>query len=153
MDLDNRCDAQLNWDYSFSTGSGQYKILLQAHFIGADLLVSISGGTKPHIGAVSISQYHPSLLDQMRPSATTSLLAIAPHKEGEILYKIGGELARLYKTNVIVTGGIHIDHASPQDIQTLVNNIDQAVIKLKHCLSSLLYEKSLVNDNMLDKEV
>ncbi|OEH86691.1 hypothetical protein BHU72_10345 [Desulfuribacillus stibiiarsenatis] len=112
-------------------GEKPYCIEILGQNIGEDLYVCIAGGTKPHIGAVCLSQYHPSMKDPNKPSASTSLLVIVPHKEGEIITKIGDDLARVLQKNIVITGGIHIDQASEQDIHILLGNLDQALTELK----------------------
>ncbi|OEF96491.1 hypothetical protein [Desulfuribacillus alkaliarsenatis] len=117
---------------------GEYPFSIEITYqrIGFDLLVTIAGGTKHHIGAVAIAEYHPSMSDSTKPSASTSVVVITPHKEGEIVYEVANQLAREFRTNVIITGGIHVDNASSEDIQLLVDNMYKAIEIVKsrlHC--------------------
>jgi len=131
-------DINLNWDYNISFGEIPYRINILAKKVGDDLLVNIIGGTKPHIGAVALAQYHPSISDMTAASASTSLMVIPPHKEGDVAMKVSDELARVCKTNVITTAGIHIDDASTAEIKQLIENMWGALSKLK---SQLLKEQ------------
>lgn len=124
-------DICKDWQYYVTFGEQPYMITIRAQYVGEDLLVSISGGTHPHIGAVALAHYHPSMKDGISPSASTSLIVITPHKEGELAMKVAEQLAKDSKTNVIVTAGIHIDNATNQDIQLLLNNTQKATEVLK----------------------
>ena len=45
------------------TNEGKYDLSASVRLIGDDILVAIWGGDKPHIGAVTMAQPHPSLRD------------------------------------------------------------------------------------------
>jgi hypothetical protein len=124
-------DIDLNWCYHISFGEIPYRIDMLAKKVGDDILVNIIGGTKPHIGAVALAQYHPSMRDVTASSASTSLMVIPPHKEGEVAMRVSDELARACKTNVITTVGVHIDDASTSEIEQLIDNMWEALCQLK----------------------
>lgn len=66
--------------YSVSTDSGSYDLSANIQEIGNDLLVSVRGGEKPHIGAVAISEPRASLKDPTMTSASTSVFCCLGHK-------------------------------------------------------------------------
>lgn len=110
-------------------GRGEYQLYAEAVWIGADLLVYIWGGDRPHIGAVAAAQPRPSLKDPTVTSATASVLAYVGHKE-DMLAKTGAEaLSAALETRVVVTAGLHWDH------------IDEAGIKEVMALSQDLIRK------------
>ncbi|WP_018754619.1 hypothetical protein [Paenibacillus terrigena] len=90
---------------------------------GEDLCVTIAGGTKPHIGAVALAQVRPSLADSSRLSASVSVLTLLGHKEDEIAKYVAQQIAVARGANVVVSCGVHIDHASLDQLQ----EIDQAI--------------------------
>ncbi len=47
-----------NMEFTIQTNEGEYDLSAQVRLIGADILVAIWGGEKPHIGAVAAAQSH-----------------------------------------------------------------------------------------------
>lgn len=74
-------------EFHLKTRESSYNIEAHVRLIGQDLLVAISGGEKPHIGAVSVAQPRPSLKDPKHTSATASVICLIGHKEDEIAKK------------------------------------------------------------------
>lgn len=79
-------------------------------------MVVVGGGERPHVGCVALAQARPSTSDPSRTSATTSLLAIPPHKEGEIASRLAASLARTTGAVAVVSVGIHDDDLSPEGV-------------------------------------
>jgi hypothetical protein len=63
------------------TSKGRFKIHGWVQEVGQDLLVSIWGGTQPHIGALGIAVPRPSLKNPTKWSATSSNFTFLGHKE------------------------------------------------------------------------
>ena len=101
--------------------------------IGPDLLVSIWGGTHPHIGAVAMAVPRPSLKDPKEVSATSSNFTFVGHKEDLLAKKISEKIASQLKTNVVVTAGVHWDKLPPNKIETIE--------KLTDTLTDLILKK------------
>jgi len=103
--------------------------------IGADVLVYIWGGERPHIGAVAAAQPRPSLADEKKRSATCSVLTYLGHKEDEIVKLVAEQLSAILDTHVVVTAGIHWDGLDQNEIKTIGTGIteiiDQLAAKLK----------------------
>jgi len=89
--------------------------------MGQDLLVSIWGGTKPHIGAVGVAIPRPSLRDPRKWSATSSHFTFIGHKEDILVKKISEKIASQLKRNVVVIAGIHWDDISNKEIKAIEN--------------------------------
>ncbi len=87
--------------------------------IGQDILVSIWGGTHPHIGAVGMAVPRPSLKDPKKVSATSSNFTFAGHKEDLLSKKISEKIASKLKTNVVVAAGMHWDKLPLNKIETI----------------------------------
>jgi len=99
---------------------GAYRLWATAIRAGSDLVVVVGGGDRPHVGCVALAQARPSTDDPARRSATTSLLAIPPHKEGEIAGRLAAALARATGGVVVVSAGIHDDGLTPEGVGTYV---------------------------------
>ncbi|MGI6655529.1 MAG: hypothetical protein ACOX5Z_01610 [Desulfobulbus sp.] len=109
------------------------RIAVQATVVpaGNDLCVVLTGGDQPHIGCVSLSQSRPSLADVSRVSATTSVLNLLGHKDGEVAEHMGRQLATTLRATVVVTGGIHLEAITPAEIKTvrtLIQKLTEALI-------------------------
>jgi gallate decarboxylase subunit D len=99
-----------------SARSGRFSVEAQIQKIGDDLLVSIWGGTRPHIGAVGIAVPRPSLADPSRRSATSSNYTFVGHKEDGLVREASEALAAALGRNVVVTAGIHWDGLRARDL-------------------------------------
>ena len=100
---------------------GQFKIHSSVQEVGQDILVSIWGGTRPHIGAVGIAIPRPSLKNQKKWSATSSTFTFVGHKEDTLVKVISEKLAARLRKNVVVTAGLHWDGISSNEIKTIQN--------------------------------
>jgi gallate decarboxylase subunit D len=89
---------------------------------GPDLLVLVSGGDSPHIGAVAAATPRPSLADPRRASATASVLCYLGHKEDELAKGLAEFLAAGLGVRVVVAAGAHWDGLGPDQIETVRQN-------------------------------
>ncbi len=118
--------------FEVKISKGRFKIYGLVHELGEDLLVSIWGGTQPHIGAIGAATPRPSLKNDKKWSATSSNLTFTGHKEDILSKKISEELAARLRKNVVVTAGVHWDHLTSKEIKTienLVQKIPDQIIK------------------------
>src|SRR5512136_3111700 len=95
--------------FMVSISKGKFKLHAHTQRMGQDLLVSIWGGTLPHIGAVGMATPRPSLRDPKKWSATSSTFTYVGHKEDLIVKGISEMLAGRLKRKVVVVAGIHWD--------------------------------------------
>ena len=98
--------------------------------VGDDLLVSIRGGTHPHIGAVALALPRPSLKDKKKTSATSSVLTVLGHKEDQTVKVVSESLSAVFKKNTVVTAGIHWDGLKPEEIHLIVKLTDKLTQKI-----------------------
>jgi hypothetical protein len=98
---------------------GRFKIQGVVQEVGQDILVSIWGGTRPHIGAVGIAIPRPSLKNTKKWSATSSNFTFIGHKEDTLVKNISEKLAAQLRRNVVVTAGVHWDRITPEGIKTI----------------------------------
>ena len=119
-----------------TTDEETFPLEAQACFIGNDLLVSIWGGEKPHIGATAAAQPRPSLTNEPgKISATSSVLTYLGHKEDRIVKMASESLASVLNTNVVVTAGIHWDGLNADAIEIIWNHCLELVDKLQDQLT------------------
>lgn len=115
-------------------GQGKYEVTLQTVKSGEDLTVIIHGGEKPHIGAIAVSIPRPSLKNVAIMSATTSVITLVGHKEDDLAKEIAENITKITGRTTIVIAGLHINQASPKDIDILISNVNKLVNKLKNLL-------------------
>ncbi|MBU9721817.1 MULTISPECIES: hypothetical protein [Bacillaceae] len=82
--------------------------------IGADDLIVITGGTRPHIGAVVIATWNN---DQVQLVSH----GLPHHKEEQLFLELATVWCNTFHKNVVVSGGIHVDNATKEEINNLVN--------------------------------
>ena len=112
------------------------QIQAEVVFIGEDLVAMVSGGEKPHVGAVAIGIPRSSLANPETVSATASVFAMLGHKEDDLARIMARELAAALKRNVVVTVGIHIDQLSPEGIGSIEESCRNILEKLIQQLSA-----------------
>jgi hypothetical protein len=109
-----------------SRSRGRIALRLTAARLGADLSVTLSGGDRPHIGAVAVSQARPSLHAGGGTSATTSVIALLGHKEDELARQVAARMAVATAGTVCVACGIHVDAigvAELEDVRVLADEL------------------------------
>ncbi len=106
------------------SGRGKYCIMAEVRFIGEDILVSVWGGTKPHIGSVAVAQTRPSLKDPRRSSATSSVINLPGHKDDIVSRMFAERISSAMNTCCIVTAGIHVDNASDEELSKILRNCE-----------------------------
>lgn len=105
--------------FTFKVSKGRFKIQALVQEVGQDILVTMWGGTLPHIGAVGMATPRPSLRDPKKWSATSSTFTYVGHKEDLIVKGISEMLAGRLKRKVVVVAGIHWDDITSKEIQTI----------------------------------
>jgi hypothetical protein len=107
--------------YTIEISKGRFKIHTLVQEIGQDFLVSIWGGTRPHIGAIGMSIPRPSLKDPKKWSATSSNFTFVGHKEDALVKTISETLASRLRRNVVVTAGVHWEDMTSGEIRSVEN--------------------------------
>jgi hypothetical protein len=98
---------------------GPYRIHAEVLFVGDDLVVSIWGGSKPHVGAVALSIPRPSLENPAKISSTSSVLTRLGHKEDEIVKRVAERISAALNKVVVVSAGIHWNNISDEGISII----------------------------------
>lgn len=105
------------------TGSGRSWTAIEWRLIGKDLLVTVTGGESPHIGAAALA-----FLENGAP--TILPLQVPGHRERELACFCAEALCRAAECTVLVLCGIHIDKASWEEINLLCANAERLVRRL-----------------------
>lgn len=121
---------------TIQTHEGEYDITANVRLIGADLLVAIWGGEKPHIGAVAAAESRPSSRDPEKKTSTASVFCYLMHKEDEIAKAAAKRLAAVFDTKVVVTAGIHWDNLSEESIRKINRNCEILVTAVEETVQS-----------------
>jgi hypothetical protein len=114
----------------FSFGSMPYTVHAEVRLLGADILVILSGGTKPHIGSIAVGLPRPSLADKEMVSSTTSVYNFLGHKDHVIAQRVAEMLSSRLNRNVVTLAGFHIDKITQAGISRVVENCDALAEKI-----------------------
>lgn len=106
-------------------GEGDFAVSACATRCGEDINISVCGGTKAHIGAVSLAVYEPE-----RGSATVSTVTVFSHRDDAVSSYFAKEISRAKHCTVCASAGLHIDDASSDEIALLRKNAEGCCAKL-----------------------
>ncbi|MBO8137757.1 MAG: hypothetical protein H0Z40_06440 [Desulfotomaculum sp.] len=114
----------------FASGQGKHSVTIIATVTPDGLVIQVLGGEQPHVGAVVMTIPRPSLSDEKNISSNSFVLPRLAHKDDELARPVAEKLARYYNVPVVVVAGVHIDNASPADIEQIIMNCNRAVDKM-----------------------
>jgi hypothetical protein len=100
-----------------TSGEGKYKVWLEEKKIGNDILFILGGGEQSHIGGVVICE----------PNKNPQVIRLEGHYDDVVLKPIAEAACKKYKTKVVAVGGVHVDNATKQEIEKLVENCKELV--------------------------
>lgn len=109
-------------------GEDRTWVKVEGIWSGSDLTLTLVGGTAPHIGAVAVAQPRPSLKGDGSRSATVSVLTLPGHLEDDLARWAAKYLAVRIGAAVVVSAGIHVDGATPVEIERLVISARELVM-------------------------
>ncbi len=113
-----------------SAGKGRHRIFAEAKIIGNDVLVSVWGGTQPHIGSIAVSLPRPSLADPVDTSVTTSVFNFAGHKDDIITTMFAEKIAVNFNCKTVTTAGIHVENLKKKDLDLMLENAENLCLRL-----------------------
>lgn len=96
-----------------------YDIEIRETLMGSDYLFVITGGTA-HIGATATAYW-------VEDELSCQLIELPHHKEGELAKNCAMQAAKVFKCTVTVAIGIHIDNATKEQINEIVDYVRQAM--------------------------
>jgi hypothetical protein len=100
-----------------TSGEGKYKVWLEEKKIGNDILFILGGGEQSHIGGVVISELNKN----------SQVIRLEGHYDDVVLKIIAEAACKKYKTKVVAIGGIHVNNATKQEIEKLVENCKELI--------------------------
>ncbi len=109
---------------------------------GADLVVVVGGGERPHVGCVVLAQPYRS---KQRPgswSASCSVLTIPPHKEEPIARGIAARIASALGRVAVVSAGVHDKHLDAEGVKGYLRLGEELAKELVVALSGTTFESS-----------
>ncbi|MGC6174419.1 hypothetical protein [Lacrimispora sp. 38-1] len=108
-------------------GSGKYAVNLSVHVTkGNGLAVFISGGEKPHLGGVALASPGVPLDGQQLSSCDLWTLTVPGHKDAQLAQRIAKKLCIAAGEPVSVSLGVHVEHATAEEIKLLCENVEAA---------------------------
>ncbi|MBN2105875.1 MAG: hypothetical protein JW832_00505 [Deltaproteobacteria bacterium] len=110
--------------FAASAGRGRHRVHAAVQILGKDILLSVWGGTMPHIGSVSVTQPRPGMTKPEKRSATSSVYNFTGHKDEAAARFCAEKIAAACDKKTVAVAGIHIDNASKADIAAIMRNID-----------------------------
>jgi hypothetical protein len=100
-----------------STGKkGGIEASIVAVVMPGGVVISISGGDFPHVGAVALAEPRPSRKDDSKTSSSVSVIVRLGHKEDDLAKRLAGEVCASLNLPVVLSAGIHIDDANDRQI-------------------------------------
>ncbi len=103
-----------------TSGTGKHRVSVEKHWIGDDLLLILKGGEQPHVGAMVSCE----------PGKEATITRLGTHKDHIVLQPLAETACAKYKTTVVAVGGIHIDNATKEDIELVVQHCK----RLEECI-------------------
>lgn len=108
-------------------GKGGYKVRARALRTLDGIILIITGGEKPHVGAVAVGVPRESLRYEGVVSANVSILSRIGHKDDEVAKIAAEEVASALNEYTVAIVGIHIESATEEDISKLLDNAQKAI--------------------------
>lgn len=103
------------------------EIVISINFLGDDILITVKGGDKPHIGTAVLAVPRFSLTGDKTISTTSSVLNVTGHKDEAICRTLAEKAAKKYGVTTVCVGGFHIDDISAGQIEEVVSAIREFV--------------------------
>jgi len=98
--------------------------------VGADLVVAVGGGERPHVGCVVLAQPGKARAGDGAWSASCSVLTIPPHKEEPIARGVATRIVEAFGRVAVVTAGVHEDNIDAEGIATYLRLGEELAEKL-----------------------
>jgi len=113
-----------------STGTGVYTVSASLQQFGPDMLISVWGGTRPHIGALSISTPHPDCASEESRSSNVLQFSFPGHRDDVVARRVSERVASALQRRIVVSVGIHVPDITPAGIDTVLANVDCLIEKI-----------------------
>ncbi len=108
--------------------------------IGADVLIAVWGGTRPHIGSLAVATPHPERAPECECSTTVLQFSFPGHRDDVVARRVAGRVASALQCSVAVSAGIHIPDITPDGIKTVLANTDSLIEHIIQALRSQAHD-------------
>ncbi len=95
-----------------TSGEGRTRVWLEVTEVGEDIVITLGGGERSHIGGVVLKV----------PDEEVRTMPIGTHRDLEVLIPLAEAAYEKYGKSIVVVGGIHIDDATREEILEIVEN-------------------------------
>lgn len=102
---------------------GRVNIDLKGTYVGEDLIIIISGGDRPHVGAVSYGGQGFENKDFEK-----NTVVYGNHKEYIICQRFSQRIGEIFNGNYIISAGIHLDNITKEEIE-IVKNLSEELLE------------------------
>jgi hypothetical protein len=103
-----------------TSGEGRCRVWLEQRKIGDDQVFILGGGEKPHIGAVVICE----------PGETSNVVRLDGHRDDVVLKLVAESYCKKHGVKVVAVGGVHINNASEEEIDRVVENCKELIKRI-----------------------
>lgn len=104
---------------------GPHRVEAVAVRCGQDLSVTLGGGERYHVGAVALAVPKGDSDPAPGSQASVSVISVQGHRDDEAARWAARFLATSLNCVVTVAAGIHLDNATPRDIEVLMDHCRQ----------------------------
>jgi hypothetical protein len=104
---------------------------------GDDLVISVGGGERPHVGSVVLAVPVPSRSRPGRWTASCSVLTIPPHKEEPIARAVASRAAEASGRVTVTTAGVHDDGLDRAGIEVYLRLADELASRIAEYAAGL----------------
>lgn len=109
--------------YSATVGEAAFAVTCELHSTdGHGLACFVYGGALPHVGGHALASPGPMLHGEQLSHCDLWVATVPGHKDAEAARAIARRLCLVTGEAVSVTAGIHVDHATPGQIEELYRN-------------------------------
>ena len=100
-----------------TAGEGRYRVWVEQKKIGNDILLILGGGEKSHVGGVVLCE----------PGKKPRVIEVEGHYDDVVLKNLAQAACIKFKVIVVAVGGVHIDNATKEEINILVENCKELI--------------------------
>jgi len=113
-----------------SAGTGIYAVNASLQLLGADVLIAVWGGTRPHIGSLAVSTSRPAHDLEKNRSSNVLQFSFPGHRDEIVARRVSERIACALQRTVAVSAGIHVPDITPAGIEAVLENTDALIEKI-----------------------
>jgi len=107
----------------FTAGDGRYQVTLKLEETGKGLVGFLYGGDLPHVGGVVLANPRESLTGEGQ-SCDVWTLHLPGHLDHVVAESMAKKLCTAFQVPLSLTAGIHLDDATPEELDILTKNCE-----------------------------